>query len=355
MRHRAASAAPRRRSRAARDADAGRAGLPAGTYTLLLFHHALPGAFRVEINGGAARAVGQDRAIAMRNGFWSAPGALSVPDAGVADALPRQLIPDAGWTRCASCRSNNETSYGSARRCAASGVPRASLPQDGRNLSPLFTPGAGEQALRFRGEVDFRAAEGGFAGSVAVLDRGGQPYRSAGAGRRRHAWPRRGVAAGGDLNALSAALALGARPEVSYGQSGNSSSSSAAIATARAASRCAPRAAVGRRSADGGRFPVRPGHHDRGGRGHQHAGRARRRSIRATACVYQPGYMDESNSGSMLAVSNGWLAVLPMAAARGPQPILVGVAARPAARGPSSTPKGRWPSPPTSASNSITA
>ena len=42
--------------------------------------------------------------------------------------------------------------------------------------------------------------------------------------------------------------------------------------------------------------------------------------------VYQPGYMDESNSGSMLAVSNGWLAVLPMAAsARGPQPILVGV------------------------------
>ena len=30
--------------------------------------------------------------------------------------------------------------------------------------------------------------------------------------------------------------------------------------------------------------------------------------------VYQPGYMDESNSGSMLAVSNGWLAVLPMAA-----------------------------------------
>ena len=53
------------------------------------------------------------------------------------------------------------------------GVPRASLPQDGRNLSLLFTPGAGEQALRFRGEVDFRAAEGGFAGSVAVLDRGG--------------------------------------------------------------------------------------------------------------------------------------------------------------------------------------
>ena len=50
---------------------------------------------------------------------------------------------------------------------------RASLPQDGRNLSLLFTPGAGEQALRFRGEVDFRAAEGGFAGSVAVLDRGG--------------------------------------------------------------------------------------------------------------------------------------------------------------------------------------
>ena len=87
------------------------------------------------------------------------------------------------------------------------------LLQDGRNLSLLLTPGAGEQALRFRGEVDFRAAEGGFAGSVAVLDRGGSGHIEVLAPDGA-AWPRRGVAAGGDLNALSAArLALGARPK----------------------------------------------------------------------------------------------------------------------------------------------
>ena len=89
----------------------------------------------------------------------------------MADALPRQLILTPADT-LRKLSQYNETSYAAfVRADARLGVPRASLPQDGRNLSLLFTPGAGEQALRFRGEVDFRAAEGGFAGSVAVLDR----------------------------------------------------------------------------------------------------------------------------------------------------------------------------------------
>ena len=170
------------RHRRARRLDAGRGqrvtltqgvpGLPAGTYTLLPSTMRCCRARSAWKSTAAARAVGQDRAIAMRNGSWSAPGALSVPDAGVADALPRQLILTPADT-LRKLSQYNETSYAAFVRADALrlGVPRASLPQDGRNLSLLFTPGAGEQALRFRGEVDFRAAEGGFAGSVAVLDR----------------------------------------------------------------------------------------------------------------------------------------------------------------------------------------
>ena len=127
---------------------------------------------------------------------------------------------------------------------------------------------------------------------------------------------------------------LGARPEVSYGSPATSSfvggdSNGSRGITLRAGAQLSAAEVlmvVG--------SPFGQGITIEAGAGINTLGRGKTPFDSRDGFVYQPGYMDESNSGSMLAVSNGWLAVLPMAAsARGPQPILVGCA-RPAAADP---------------------
>ena len=150
---------------------------------------------------------------------------------------------------------------------------------------------------------------------------------------------------------------LGARPEVSYGQSGNffkfvggDSNGSRGITLRAGAQLSAAEVLMVVGSPFGQGITIEAG------AGISTLGRGKTPFDSRDGFVYQPGYMDESNSGSMLAVSNGWLAVAHGRRARGPQPILVGVCGAAGCEGrPSSTPKGRWPSPPTSASNSITA
>ena len=112
-------------------------GLPAGTTLLPSTYALLPGAFAWKSTAARRAPSAEDRAIAMRNGSWSAPGALSVPDAGVADAAA-PADPDAADTL--RKLSQYKTSYAAFVRADALrlGVPRASLPQDGRNLSLLF-------------------------------------------------------------------------------------------------------------------------------------------------------------------------------------------------------------------------
>ena len=125
----------------------------------------------------------------------------------------------------------------------------------------------------------------------------------------------------------AARLALGARPEVSYGQSGNffkfvggDSNGSRGITLRAGAQLSAAEVLMVVGSPFGQGITIEAG------AGISTLGRGKTPFDSRDGFVYQPGYMDESNSGSMLAVSNGWLAVLPMAAsARGPQPILVGV------------------------------
>ena len=75
---------------------AGVPGLPAGTYTLMPSTYALmPGAFRVEING-ATPGLDAAGALRLRNGSWSIAGRLGNTSAGIADAVPRQLLISSG-------------------------------------------------------------------------------------------------------------------------------------------------------------------------------------------------------------------------------------------------------------------
>ncbi|WZB61689.1 hypothetical protein WJ970_32725 [Achromobacter xylosoxidans] len=75
---------------------AGVPGLPLGTYTLMPSTYALmPGAFRVEING-ATPGLDAAGALRLRNGSWSIAYRLGNASAGIADAVPRQLLISSG-------------------------------------------------------------------------------------------------------------------------------------------------------------------------------------------------------------------------------------------------------------------
>ncbi|MGC5098546.1 hypothetical protein ACPXA0_26460, partial [Escherichia coli] len=56
------------------------------------------------------------------------------------------------------------------------GVPRAMLPADGKSLTLSIRTGAGTDALRFDGDIDFSAASGGFAGSASLYSSFGTEF-----------------------------------------------------------------------------------------------------------------------------------------------------------------------------------
>jgi filamentous hemagglutinin family protein len=150
---------------------AGVPGLPAGTYTLMPSTYALlPGAFRVELNGSAAPQGTARASSAMRNGSWSAAAQLSVARTAIGDTLFRQAI----VTPAAVLRSYSqydETTFNQfiLSDAARQGVPRAMAPADARTLLLNFTPGAGKEALQFDGIGRFDAAQAGYGGTVAAI------------------------------------------------------------------------------------------------------------------------------------------------------------------------------------------
>lgn len=199
---------------------AGVPGLPAGTYTLMPSTYALlPGAFRVEINGGAAAGAGV-APMRMRNQSWAASGTLSTAGTGVSNSLASPVIlTSADVLRTYS--QYNEMSYASFARADAvtRGVPRAMLPADARTLRLAIHPGSQDgQSLSFEGLADFKAAQGGFGGTAAVSGNAvevlapGQAPTAGFSGVSMHA---------DALAALGASrLVIGALPVVIYGQGG---------------------------------------------------------------------------------------------------------------------------------------
>ena len=148
---------------------AGVPGLSAGTYTLMPASYALlPGAFRVEIDGRVApgSVVPGQAALAMRNGSWSLPASFSVAGTAIRDALPSQVIVTSAQT-LRGYSQYNETSYARyvLEDAQRRGMPRAMLERDAKLLS--IDVGV-DGRLDFQGRADFRPAEGGRGGELAL-------------------------------------------------------------------------------------------------------------------------------------------------------------------------------------------
>ncbi|KRC70126.1 hemagglutinin [Achromobacter sp. Root83] len=277
---------------------AGVPGLPAGTYTLMPSTYALlPGAFRVELNGGAAAGA----AIApmrMRNQSWAASGTLSTAGTGVADSLARSVIlTPANVLRTYS--QYNEMSYAGFVRADAvtRGVPRAMLPADARTLRLAIHAGSEDgQALSFEGLANFKAAQGGF-GGAAALNGGSTLVEILAAGQAPTAGFA-GVSVGADaLTALGASrLVIGALPVVQYGQGGRfyTFQGVATEAVLRAGAQlAAPEVMISSRTIE-----------IEAGAGISTLGRGAPSVDSASGYAFQPGL------GGLLAVSNGRLDVL---------------------------------------------
>ncbi|WP_416773231.1 filamentous hemagglutinin family protein [Pseudomonas sp. RHF3.3-3] len=202
---------------------AGIPGLPAGTYTLMPSTYALlPGAFRVELNGLATggTAGGTQR---MRNGSWSTSGQLSIANTGIRNGIANQIILTYGDV-LRRYSQYNETSYAqfAIADAARLGVPRALLPKDARTLKLELEKGAGEKAFTFAGIGKFDAAEGGYAGTVAVLGSNGSALEIVGAGRQATAQFDGVTLDAQSLSALGAGrMVIGGLPTLTYGQGGN--------------------------------------------------------------------------------------------------------------------------------------
>lgn len=205
---------------------AGVPGLAAGTYTLMPSTYALmPGAFRVEINGLAGSG-GEGATQQMRNGSWSTAGRLSIANTGIGNSLSSQVILTSADT-LRRYSQYNETGYAqfAVADAARLGVPRALLPVDAKTLKLALRPGAGAQAFSFQGTGRFEAADGGYGGTVALINTGGgigADIEIVAAGK--------GASSGFDgisvhaqsLNALGASrLVIGGMTVVNYGQAGN--------------------------------------------------------------------------------------------------------------------------------------
>ncbi|MFD4838738.1 filamentous hemagglutinin family protein [Achromobacter sp. NPDC058515] len=277
---------------------AGVPGLPAGTYTLMPSTYALlPGAFRVEINGGAA-AGAATAPVRMRNQSWAASGTLSTAGAGVADSLASPVIlTPANVLRTYS--QYNEMSYASFVRADAvtRGVPRAMLPADARTLRLAIHAGSQDgQALSFEGLANFKAAQGGF-GGAAALNGGSSQVEILAAGQAPTAGYS-GVSVEADaLTALGASrLVIGSLPVVMYGQGGRfyTFQGAANSATLRAGAQlAAPEVLISSRTIE-----------IEAGAGISTLGRGAPSVDSTSGYAFQPG------GAGLLAVSNGRLDVL---------------------------------------------
>ncbi|MCE4053106.1 filamentous haemagglutinin family protein [Pseudomonas sp. Au-Pse12] len=202
---------------------AGVPGLAAGTYTLMPSTYALmPGAFRVEINGLAG--LGSEGSTQqLRNGSWSTAGRLSIAHTGISNNVASQLILTSADT-LRRYSQYNETTYAQFARADAArlGVPRPMLEVDAKTLELALREGAGADAFSFAGIGRFKAAAGGYGGTVAVLSPGSTSIEVVAAGKSASDGFKGVTLRADSLNALGAtSLVIGGLGSLTYGQGGN--------------------------------------------------------------------------------------------------------------------------------------
>ncbi|SAI46082.1 Heme:hemopexin utilization protein A [Bordetella ansorpii] len=282
---------------------AGVPGLPAGTYTLMPSTYALmPGAFRVELNGAAQ---GLGRVIQMRNGSWATSGSLSVRGTGIGDAIARSLIVTPADT-VRRYSQYNETSYADFVHADAAlkGVPRAMLEADARSL--VLSVGSGlspEETFRFDGIADFTPGKNGLGGTVSILADTRQ-LEILPEGRMRTDGFIGASLSVADLNALHAPrLLVGRMPVVTYGQGGNlvqfNSSAYQNIVLREGATLRAAEVMMNASGLTNGSIVIEQG--------------ASINTLGQGLAPYDSssGFIYDPVRNAMLAVSNGWLEILP--------------------------------------------
>ncbi|MDN2718660.1 filamentous haemagglutinin family protein [Janthinobacterium sp. SUN120] len=299
---------------------AGVPGLAAGTYTLLPSTFALlPGAFRVELNG-LAGAVETGGTIAMRNGSFATAAQTGVAGTAFRDVVAQQaILTPADVLR--SYSQYNETGYAAfaVAQAARDGVPRAMLERDAKGVRlQLIAPSLhsvenNHTPLMMDGSTLYAPAEGGFGGSLLL-------------GTGNHASTRYEVLADGtaplaDFNGVSVhasqinafgaqRVGIGGLPRVTYSEFGTGSNQRANIAAINesaggivlrdgAVLKAAEVFLVTARKDDGIILEQ--------GSGINTLGRGKAAWDSRDGYVYLP-------MGSVLAVSNGWLDMLPAAA-----------------------------------------
>ncbi|MGK5047618.1 filamentous hemagglutinin family protein [Janthinobacterium sp. GB4P2] len=296
---------------------AGVPGLAAGTYTLLPSNFALlPGAFRVELNG-LAGAVEAGGTVAMRNGSYATAAQTGIAGTAIRDAVPGQaILTPADVLR--SYSQYNETGYAAFAIAQATrdGVPRAMLERDAKAVRlQLIAPSLhsvedNHTPLMMDGSALYAPAEGGFGGSLLL-------------GTGRHASTRYEVLADGtapladfdgvsvhasQINAFGAQrLGIGGLPRVTYSDIGTGSNQRANIAAINeSAGGIVLRDGAVLKAAEV--FLVTTKTNDgiflEQGSGINTLGRGKAAWDSRDGYVYQP-------MGSVLAVSNGWLDMLP--------------------------------------------
>ena len=299
---------------------AGVPGLAAGTYTLLPSTFALlPGAFRVELNG-LAGAVETGGTITMRNGSFATAAQTGVAGTAFRDVVAQQaILTPADVLR--SYSQYNETGYAAfaVAQATRDGVPRAMLERDAKGVRvQLIAPSLhsvenNHTPLMMDGSTLYAPAEGGFGGSLLL-------------GTGNHASTRYEVLADGtapladfegvsvhasQMNAFGAQrVGIGGMPRVTYSEFGTGSNQRANIAAINesaggivlrdgAVLKAAEVFLVTARKDDGIILEQ--------GSGINTLGRGKAAWDSRDGYVYLP-------MGSVLAVSNGWLDMLPAAA-----------------------------------------
>ncbi|WP_231602396.1 filamentous haemagglutinin family protein [Herbaspirillum chlorophenolicum] len=277
------------------------AGLKAGTYTLMPSTYALlPGAFRVEV--GAAIAPGSG-VVATGNGSYVAPGYLGVANTAIRLSLPNQLVlTPADTVRKQS--TYNETDYSAfvVADAARRGGMRGEVSDDARSLVLDFgyaRPQPGVRMLQFDGTALFNPApgSGGFGGTLSaksfnleVLADGAMP--SAGfTGTSLYA---------SDLNSFNPArMILGGSLGLQYGDNFATFKGDASnLAVRSGAQLSAPEVFLVTGSPSGGIIVEQGASISTLGRG-------------AAAYDSRNGVVFSAGATSVLALSNGWINLLP--------------------------------------------
>jgi filamentous hemagglutinin family protein len=149
---------------------AGVPGLPPGTYTLMPANYALlPGAFRVEL-GGLGN-TNQPPVLSLGNGSYEVNVEAAIANTGIRSALPTEAIITPGIV-VESYSQYDLQSYNAVAVSQAQkfNQPRPLLPVDASKLTlNLQTPLHAASQLSFDGSADFSPGSGGYSGALVII------------------------------------------------------------------------------------------------------------------------------------------------------------------------------------------